>query len=575
MFEKYPSKTRGGLSFSTAVGVLILVAGCTPKQYAKRADHEVYGIVQSVEREVFGRTNQFTIDTKWSPRDPDSILAPEIIAERSETNRVTLTLDQALELAAQQSRQYQSQKEQLYLTALSLTGEQYAFGPQFFASSSADYLRSSNGEESGSINSQVGVDQLLKTGGRLSLSLANDILRYYTGDPRRETINTLSVSLTQPLLRGFGKNSPAVEQLTQAERNVVYAIRSYSYFQKEYAIQIVSDYFNLLGQKNIIRNTYSNYISQVQSTKRLEARVLDEAPIDVDRARSSELSAKNNYINTIANYFNALDSFKIELGIPLNVRVFIDDSELEKLQGIGLIPVSLDRQAAFRLAVKSNYNTLNSIDKFEDTKRKLRVAADQLKADLGLFANASLASDAPTDYTQFDIDKVRYNFGLQLDLPIDRLRERNSYRAALVSFESNIRSLALDLDNLKDQIDRGVRTLEQRRQNYLIQKNALDLANRRVQASQLLLEAGRGTVLDLVDAQNEQISTQNSVTTALVNYQSTRLQLLLTIGIVETDSPEFWFKSQLESTPEIVTAQSTTPDLPRDRPIDPDTLFSN
>src|SRR5690606_15021144 len=110
-----------------------------------------------------------------------------------------------------------------------------------------------------------------------------------------------------------------------------------------------------------------------------------------------------------------------------------------------------------------------------------------------------------------------------------------------VNFEADIRNLALDLDSLKDQIERGVRTLEQRRQNYLIQQNALELANRRVESSLLLLEAGRGTVLDLVDAQNEQISAQNSVTSALVNYQATRLELLLTIGIVETESAKFWF----------------------------------
>jgi len=560
-----------------AVAAVMAAAGCTAKQYQRQADNETYGIVQEVERGIFGQTNRFSIDTAWSQRDPDSILAPEIVATRSETNRLTLSLEAALDLAARQSRRYQTEKERLYLTALSLTGERYEFGPQFFATSDAEYLRSSDGERSGSLNSRIGVGQLLKTGGSLSVSLANDLLRYYTGDPRRETVNVVSMILVQPLLRGFGNNNAAVEQLTQAERDVVYAVRTYSYFQKEYAIGIVNDYFNLLGLKNVIRNTYSNYVSQVQSTKRLEARAFDrEALIDVDRARSSELSARNSYVNTIATYFNSLDAFKLELGIPLDVRLFLDDTELTELQAIGLIPVELNRNAAFKLAVERNYNLLNSIDQFEDTKRKLRIAADRLKADLNFVANASLSSrDTPTDYTEFDLDEVRYSFGLQLDLPIDRLRERNTYRAALVNFEADIRTLALDLDTLKDQIERGVRTLEQRRQNYLIQKNALELANRRVDSSQLLLEAGRGTVLDLVDAQNEQIDAQNSVTVALVNYQSTRLELLLTIGIVETESDKFWFRGQLDGNPEIVATEATGLELPRDEPIAPDAVFSN
>lgn len=553
----------------------VIATGCTRKQYQKRADREVYGIIEEVENRIFGEAGAFNIDTAWSQRDPESILAPEIIDARQQTNQLQLTLDDALDLAAHQSRRYQTEKERLYLTALTLTGEQYQFGPQFFANSSADFTRTASGEQIGNLNSRAGVSQLLKTGGSLSLNLANDILRYYTGDPRRSTINTISVNLFQPLLRGFGRNSAAVERLTQAERNVVYAVRNYSYFQNQFAIEIVNDYFNLLGQKNVIRNNYSNYVSQVQSTKRLEARIDRESVNQVDLARQSELSAKNSYVNSIAGYFNNLDTFKLKLAIPLNVRVFLEDSELDELASIGLIPVNLDKDSAFRLATERNYPILNSIDSFEDTKRKIGVAANQLKADLNLFASASLASEAPTDYTDFDLDQVRYNVGLELDLPIDRLRERNNYRASLVTFESELRNLALDLDNLKDSIERGVRTLEQRKQNYLIQLNALELANRRVESNILLLEAGRAEVRDLVDAQNDQISAQNNVIAALVSYQATRLELLLDLGIIETESEKFWFKGHLEAAPEIFAAEAAPVYQPREELAPPDQIFNN
>ena len=100
----------------------------------------------------------------------------------------------------------------------------------------------------------MGVSQLFKTGGRLSVSLANDLLRYFIGKPagvaRNSAIDTISVDLAQPLLRGFGRNDPNVENLTQAERNVVYAIRSYSQYQNQFAVNIVNDYFSLLGQKD-------------------------------------------------------------------------------------------------------------------------------------------------------------------------------------------------------------------------------------------------------------------------------------------------------------------------------------
>jgi hypothetical protein len=365
-----------------------------------------------------------------------------------------------------------------------------------------------------------------------------------------------------------------VERLTQSERNVIYAIRSFSFFQDQYAVEIVNDYFSLLGQKDVVRNSYANYLSQVASTRRLEERAKDrESRSQVDLARQSELTARNNYVNAVAGYLNGLDQFKLKLGLPLAEQVQLDDTVLRELEQVGLIDANLDREGAFRMAVGRQLEILNAIDRFEDSKRKILVAARSLKADLNVFANASLASNEPTDYLNFDLDNVRYGVGLQLNLPLDRLRERNNYRATLISFESEIRSLSLVLDQLKDRIDRGMRTLEQRRQNYIIQLNALELAESRVLGNTLLLEAGRATPRDLVDAQNDQVRTQNAVTAALVSYQEVRMQLMLDLGVMDTSSEQFWFRDHLAEAvdPELRLAAPVL--MPTDELLSPEQLF--
>jgi outer membrane protein TolC len=524
----------------------MVLSGCSSAHYRRSADKEVYQIIQQVENHVFGKTNAFTIDTAYSPRKPEEILPNELIDDRLRTNQRTLTIEGALELAVTSSRRYQNEKERLYLTALTLTGERYQFSPQFFANSTASLNRSEDGERSASISSQAGVSQLLKTGGLLSAKLANDILRYYTGDPRRSVLSAVSVDLFQPLLRGFGRNNAAVESLTQAERNVIYAIRNFQFFQDDFALEIVNDYIALLAQKDNIRNRYTNYLGRVQSTQRLEARVVDRESLSgVDQARQAELGAKNNYINAVATYQNALDQFKIKLGLSLGEKLDLDDQALKEVEQIGLIPAPFDAEQAYRLAVQKQLQVLNEIDRFEDLKRKIRVAANGLKADLNLFANASLNSDPPTDYTKFDPDKIRAGVGLELNLPIDRLRERNNYRATLVSFEAELRNLTLTLDTLKDNIQRGVRTLDQRRQNYQIQTNALEVADRRVESTTLLQQAGRAEVRDVVESQDAQIAAQTAVIAGLVAYQEARLQLMLDIGALDTELQKFWLKDHL------------------------------
>src|ERR1039457_6373371 len=69
-----------------------------------------------------------------------------------------------------------------------------------------------------------------------------------------------------------------------------------------------------------------------------------------------------------------------------------------KTEKNGLGPAPLNPEAAYRVATAKQLEILNAIDKFEDTKRKVRVAANQLLADLKIVADASLASDAPPDY---------------------------------------------------------------------------------------------------------------------------------------------------------------------------------
>jgi outer membrane protein TolC len=551
-----------------------VLSGCSSAHYRRSADQETYRVLQRVERQIFGKTNQFSIDTPYSARKPEGILPKELIEDRLQTNRRVLSLAGALDLAVTRSRRYQTEKERLYLTALTLTGERHAFRPQFLAGTTANFERTTTGDQIGSVNSSLSVGQLLKSGGQLGLNLANDLLRYYTGDPRRSAISTISVNLAQPLLRGFGRNNPAVEALTQAERNVVYAVRNYSFFQNQFALEIVNDYFDLLTRKDVVRNQYTNYLHRVENTLRLEARQDRETRPGVDQARQSDLGAKNAYVNAVAGYFNALDQFKIKLGLALGERLYLDDRTLAELQQIGLVPVALPREGAYRLAVEKQLPILNAIDQFEDSKRKIRVARDRLRPDLNLLADASLDSDRPTDYTKFDPNLWRGNVGLELNLPLDRLSERNAYRSSLVTFESELRNLTLTLDNLRSSIDRGLRTLEQLYQNYVIQTNALALADSRVDSTMMLQQAGRAEVRDVLDAQDSQIAAQNAVTGALVDYQLARLQLMLDLGTLETEADKFWLQDHLSAYFKQSVAAAESPELPRGHLIPPDELFN-
>jgi outer membrane protein TolC len=502
-----------------------------------------------VEQGLFGHTNAFTIETPDSRRKPAEFRPAELIEERLRTNSRGLSLDAALDVAVNRSREYQTQKEALYKAGLALSNVRYAAGPTLvpYSDSSVEWDRSTAGLKSSSatVNNGLGFTQLFKTGGRLTTDLLSSIMLYYSGRPEL-SFSKISGSLLQPLWRGLGANSDAVEAVTQAERNMVYAVRSFHQFQNSFALNVANDYFRILQQKDTIRSTYTNYLRRVESTRRLEARADREALNNVQQARQAELTGRVGYVNAIANYLTSLDQFKITLGLPLSEKLALEDATLVEVEKNGLVPARLDPTTAYRLATQKQMLMLNAIDQFVDSQRTVRLAADKLKPGLNVFASAALQSEG-TDYTKFDANSYQARVGMQLDLPLDRVPLANRYRTAVIGFESSLRTFTRQLDELKDSIDRGVRTLAQRQQNYETEKSALVLASVRVEYTTLSQQAGRLEVRDLNDALDAFVIAQIAVTASLLNYQQARLQLMLDIGALDSTQPKFWLQNQLAS----------------------------
>jgi outer membrane protein TolC len=532
--------------------------------------------VAQVEEELFGKTSDFTIETPYSDRDPEEITVEEIFADRDRDAEITIGIEDAINTAIRHSRNYQAQKEQLYLTALTLTGEKYAFSPQFFAGAAGTRERYRNGERAETRAGDAGVGQLLKTGTNISASIATDILEYLTGDPRRTASSTLRFSVFQPLLRGADKAAIA-ESLTQAERNVIYAVRDYSHFQNQFAKDIVIAYFRLLEQKASVINTYNDYKSRQVTTNYLRARSVDrEKALSVNQSEQAQLSARNRYINAIVRYKNTLDSFKITLGLPQTVDLKLEDSAMDDLREAGLILYDLQAQDAFSISVKHRLPLLNAIDRYEDRQRKVRVAADRLRAQLGFAAITSLDSQGIDDYDQFNLDDVRTTLRLSLDLPIDRLSERNAYRSSLIRFESQLRSLSKTLDDLRSLIDRSLRELDRLKENYRIQTNAVLLAEVQVNGALLSIESGKAIFRDLEEAQDDLIQAQNAQTTALVDYLEARLDLLLDLGILDSDADHFWLTEATKVPLGRASEETTGTTMALDEDvITPEELFSN
>lgn len=528
-----------------ALLLAVLVGGCTAAHYRAQADKDVYGILAAKQQKVFGTSAPFTVEPgtddalKDLPRLFQPLLAPEDIsgAEPSDLAlaatgndaqhpQAVLSLAAAVETAIQNSRDYQSRKEELFLAALELTAERHNWSPVFTGMLSGKWEKIA-GEEAWAGNTEFGVSQMLATGGKITLGLSTDFLRFITGDPRPHAASVLSADFVQPLWRGAGRRV-AQENLTQAERNVIYAVRAYARYHRTFAVDIAAKYYQVLQQRAFIRNEWSNFRRLEQARGRAEslARAGRLPEFELDQTRQDELAARIRYIQAVQGYGTLLDNFKISLGLGVEANVDVDAGEMQKLATAGLLKPDLPLDRAVAQALELRLDLQNADDGVADAERKVKVAADGTGPDVNLVGSAAVPSsvlhNTPGDLR---FEKGSYSAGLDLDLPFDRTAERNAYRRSLIELERVRRNASLLRDTVRLQVRQEWRKLDELAATYDIALQSLDLARRRVTGTSLLQEAGRATARDVLDAQASLLAAQNGVTRALVDHTMARLDL--------------------------------------------------
>jgi len=532
--------TRGMKSLFP-IGILGLTTwlGCQTEGHRADADAEVLAILNERSRQILGEEAGTNLVSTTVGERPDTVSPARIIQERFADGVRTLTLPAALEMAERHNRSYQLQRETLYLQALSLTGTRHKFVWNPSSTVDLGITRQTDGGLRGDSDADVSVQKLFQTGASVTATLANDLVLYFDGKPK---VPDLTLKLTQPLLRGAGAEI-AAEVLTQAERDVVYAVRDYSHYQKTFAIETVGEYFRVLQDKDAVRNSYNNYLNLQKARDRAEAMAEAErlARYQVDQARQSELSARVKYLKAVESYRQALDGFKRRLSLPLGEALRLEDRALTDLVAQGLTPLELDERHGYLMAVTNRLDVLNEVDRFEDSQRKVRVAASDLKPGLDVVVDASLKKQF---YSSFSPEEFTSTSGLKLKLPLNQLTERNAYRTSLINFEKQMRKLATELDSLRENIREGIRALEQERENYFIQKAALDLARQQVEVMPLLLQNDDADIRDQLEAQADLVEAQNDVTSAVVDYHVARWNLLKNLGALSVEGEQFWLKNQ-------------------------------
>jgi len=520
--SSYLTPFRLGLCAVVAAAAAV---GCSPEHYRAQADRVAYAIVASKTPTVPGMLADFSIET------PEQDMAAVVPAE-------PISLSDALRIATLNSRQYQSRKESLYRSALSLSRMRHSYAPNPFGRLSADYSDTDTGDEkkvSGS--SAFGFDWLLGTGARLGVDLTTSLSKLLSGDRAEAAGSAIGATLTQPLLRGFGIDTN--EPLIQAERDMIYQMRDFVRFRRAFFVGIVAEYYSVLEQAKVLENQRVNLESLRVASER--AQMLYDGgrlrKFELDQSTQDELDAENDLQFAEQRYRDSLDSLKISLGLPTDVELRIDPGEEARLTDTSVVSqIALAADAAAQIALENRLDLVTAEQRIEDRERRLKIARLELLPGLDLSAATDVDTAGDTQALSFRSERTDYSVGLDLELPFDRVSERNAYRNALIDLDQARRDYTEARDRIVLEIRDAWRQYHRAINSYRILNNSLKLAEQRVESTQMLLEAGEADMRDTLEARRALLSARNSLIGAVVDYKLASLNLARDMDILQADA---------------------------------------
>jgi outer membrane protein TolC len=536
--EIYRGWVKAGLAGVVALGA----TSCTRiGNYAeKRADRAAYGNISGAQQTGLGASVPFTISD-----EEGRLMRERLEADRNREQAEILSLADTLAIAMANSRSYQFRKESLFIQALRLSEIQKDFNWDYSASASANtsYTTFKNGTAEtfgdNGVDARIaaGASRTLASGAKITLGFTENLLSYFTNPDTSDANNALSLNIVQPLLNGFG---PLVtkEPLRQAERDMVYAVRDFKRYQQEFVIDIASRYYSTLRTRDQLNNERKNYESSISNREQTEsyAKAGRIADFEAAQARQSELNAADRWTLSLSNYQLALDDFRFTLGLPIDLNVEPDPSELDLLAQRGLVELDITLQDALTSAASNRLDLINKRAQLEDKQRNFLPELD-------------VSYDVEKKFDSSDGSDVDQNLGVQLRLPLDWTEKRNSYRIAQITLDREARGLDEDEADVMRNVRDLWRKLERNRSVYNNRLLSVQLSMRRVENTTLLLKQGKALTRDLLDAEDDLLSSKNEATIALVDYTINRLRFWNAIERFEIDPKGMWYEQADDTEP--------------------------
>ena len=235
------------------------------------------------------------------------------------------------------------------------------------------------------------------------------------------------------------------------------------------------------------------------------------------------------------------------IGGPLREEIsnlYIAQTQI-RLFLIDIDKIEIDQKAAITFAHQNRLDQMNREAQVMDAFRKIEVAADALQSELNVTGQLGLGTDpAKNNAFRLDSSANTYRVGVQFDGPLNRLNERNVYRATQIAYQQASRNYVAGKDTIANEVRSSLRQIELRRLNFQIARQQLVAATRQVDQAQInirtAVQASTNLTRDLLQSLQGLLSAKNNLIGNWIDYKIAKIRLFTVLELLYLDDNGTW-----------------------------------
>lgn len=422
--------------------------------------------------------------------------------------KIVLTLDQAINLAMQTNRNIANSQYSAESQRYSIDAARALFDLKLIPTGGVS-LTGGNSTGYNSFSAGLRLQKKLEYG--TNVSIGPQITRSSWQSTQQYTTD-MSVTVTQPLLRGMGKEI-TTDSVQSADSAYKTSLRNVYQAKVNTVLETISTFYDAIRQMEMLRlfEKMEVRLKGHSEIARAKEKVGLTTSMDTYRAEIPLKEVEDAMITASEVFQDAKDRLKLILALPQNTELEVTVPETPDFRELSL-------NDAIDTALKKRIEMEQMNQDMAEAERKAAVMKHNILPDLNLVLGYDRYATADTMGQSTRLDLDRYSVSLQTNADIFRTAEKATYQQSLIS----IKTLSMNVESKKEDISRQVRkqwlSLKEAVKRMEIRKAQIKQGEGKIALAEVKFAHRMADNFDVIEAEKELQSARGNLLAAKIDY---------------------------------------------------------